>query len=250
NLRSVWDGQKAEILSPIARGEKGRFEKEFEKLKKAGLYRVYINGELHDISTEIPKLDKNKKQTILALIDKITLTKENKDRLFEAIESALKETGTMVAKVGKEERTYSRKNACPEHGISLGEMQPRDFSFNSPFGACAECHGLGFKMEFEPDLIMPNKSLSIVQGAITCYKNLMEGGWRIHQIREVAIKYDIPIDEPVSKIPKEKLDVILYGTKDKMKFKYESKTRGATYEYESDFEGIIPQLERLLHQTQ
>ncbi|HSB47754.1 MAG TPA: excinuclease ABC subunit UvrA [Candidatus Bilamarchaeum sp.] len=249
NLYSVWAGQKIEILWPLARGEKGMFEKEFEKLRKGGFYRLYVNGTLTDISDSLPKLDKNKKHAISVLVDKAALSAEGRERVHEAIESALKENGIMLARCGKEERMYSRKNACPEHGISLGEIQPRDFSFNSPFGACPECHGLGFKMEFDPDLIIPDRSLSIIDGAITCYGRLMEGGWRLQQVRDVAINNSIDIEVPVSRIPKEKLDVLLYGTKEKMKFKFESKS-GGTYQYEGEFEGIIPQLERLFHQTQ
>jgi excinuclease ABC subunit A len=263
-ILSNMGGMKIELLAPIARGEKGRFEKEFERLRKAGLYRVYVNGELSDISEAYPKLDKNKKHSISVLIDKLTAGKDEAVRLHEAIESALKEgNGIMLvrhhkAREGKSggggsgfaESFFSRKNACPEHGISLGEIQPRDFSFNSPFGACPECHGLGFKMEFDPDLIIPNRSLSITQGAIICYKSLMEGGWRMHQIQGVAESNGIDVEAPVSKIPKEKLDILLYGTKEKIKFHYQSKHSSSSYEYESDFEGVIPQLERLFHQTQ
>jgi excinuclease ABC subunit A len=250
NIVSVWNGQKVELMAPVSRGEKGRFEKEFERLRKAGLYKVYVNGELHDISSRMPKLDKNKKSTISVVIDKIALDGGSKERLHEAIEAALKEgEGIMITRSGKKETMYSRRNACPEHGISLGEIQPRDFSFNSPFGACPECHGLGFKMEFDPDLVMPDRSRSIADGAITCYKNLMEGGWRMQQIHAVASRNGIDLDMPVKDIPKEKLDVILYGMKDKMRFTYESRSRGSKFEYESDFEGVIPQLERLFHQT-
>ena len=248
-LRMKWPKTKIEILAPIARGEKGRYEKEFERLKKAGLYFVYVDGTLYGLNDEEPKLDKNIKHSISVRIDRVST--EDAERLHEAIESALKEgNGTLIAKNGKKETVHSKLNACPEHGISLGEIQPRDFSFNSPFGACPECHGLGFKMEFDPDLIIPDKSLSLVGGAITCYKGLMEGGWRLHQIREVAISNNVDIEAPVSKIPKEKLDIILYGTKDKMHFTYESKSSNAKYEYDSDFEGVVPQLSRLFHQTQ
>ncbi|MEW6722797.1 MAG: excinuclease ABC subunit UvrA [Candidatus Micrarchaeota archaeon] len=250
NILSNWEGEKVEILSPLARGEKGRFEKEFERLRKEGHYKVYVNGELEDISEEAPKLDKNKKHTILVLVDRVGADNSSRERLHEAIETALKDKGLAVARCGGEERLYSRKNACPEHGISLGEIQPRDFSFNSPFGACPDCHGLGFKMEFDPDLIMPDKSLSIIDGAIVCYGRLMEGGWRMQQVRDVAITNSIPIDKPVSRIPKEKLDILLYGTKEKVKFRFESKSSNSKYEYEGEFEGIIPQLERLFHQTQ
>jgi excinuclease ABC subunit A len=260
-LLSEWPGERAEILAPIARGEKGRFEKEFERLRKAGIYGAYVNGEKADISGEAPKLDKNRKNTISAIIDAVTLTQDNIGRIHEAIEAALKEgNGIMLARCAKKgqkekgdsgrEILFSRKNACPEHGISLGEIQPRDFSFNSPFGACPECHGLGFKMEFDPDLVIPDRSRSIAGGAITCYKSLMEGSWRMQQIQEVARNSRIDINAPVSKIAPEKLHVLLYGTKEKLQFKYESKTTSAKYEYERDFEGIIPQLERLFHQTQ
>jgi excinuclease ABC subunit A len=250
NLFSSSEGKKVEFLAPIARGEKGRFEKEFERLRKAGFYKVYVNGELLDVSAKNPKLDKNIKQTISVIIDKVTIETASKDRIHEAIESSLKEgNGVMIARCGKKETLYSRHNACPEHGISLGEIQPRDFSFNSPFGACPECHGLGFKMEFDPDLVIPDRSRSILEGAITCYKGLMEGGWRMHQVREVASNNGIDLEMPVSKIPKEKLDIVLYGTKNRMRFTYESRSGGSRYEYEGDFEGVIPQLERLFQQT-
>ena len=249
SLKSKWPKTKIEILAPIARGEKGRYEKEFERLKKAGLYFIYVDGQLYGLNDETPKLDKNIKHSISVRIDRVNT--DDAERLHEAIEAALKEgNGVMVAKNGKREKFFSKVNSCPEHGISLGEIQPRDFSFNSPFGACPECHGLGFKMEFDPDLIIPDRSLSIIDGAITCYKGLMEGGWRLHQIREVAISNGIDIDIPVEKIPKDKLDIILYGTRDKMHFTYESKSSNAKYEYDSDFEGVVPQLNRLFHQTQ
>ncbi|MBI5046248.1 ATP-binding cassette domain-containing protein, partial [Candidatus Micrarchaeota archaeon] len=252
NIFSVWTDQKVEIFAPIARGEKGTFEKELEKKKNAGFYSMYINGEKVDLSSsEIPKLNKNKKQNIITLIDGIMVKVENKDRINEAVETGLGEgNGTIVVKTENQEKFYSKKNACPEHGISLGEIQPRDFSFNSPFGACGECHGLGFKMEFEPDLIIPDKSASIINGAIRCYGKLMEGGWRLQQIREVAINKGIDIEAPIAKIPKEKIDILLYGAKDKMKFSFESKSGNSKYEYENTFEGIVPQLERLFHQTE
>jgi excinuclease ABC subunit A len=246
---SGWEGKKVELLIPLVRGEKGRFEKEFEKLRKEGHYKVYVDGALEDISENQPKLDKNRKHTLLVLVDRLAMGSGSKERLHEGIETALKETGTMVAKCGREERTFSRKNACPEHGISLGEIAPRDFSFNAPFGACPECHGLGFKMEFDPDLIIPDRSRSLAGGAIICYGRLMEGGWRLQQVRDVAVSNGIPLDAPVSKIAPEKLDILLHGAKDKVRFRYESKHGDSAYEYEGKFEGIIPQLERLFHQT-
>ncbi len=247
---SKWEGKKVEILAMVADGQKGRFENEFERLRKAGLYKLFVDGESISISESNPKLDKNRKHTISALIDRVSVEDGSIGRLHEAIEAALKEgNGILIARQGKQETRYSKLNACPEHGISLGEIQPRDFSFNAPFGACPECHGLGFKMEFDPDLVIPDRSRTIVGGAIVCYKGLMEGGWRMHQIREVATSHSIDLDIPISEIPKEKLDIILYGTKDRMKFTYESRSGGSRYEYESDFEGVIPQLERLFRQT-
>jgi len=250
NVLSSFAGAKADILAPIARGQKGRFEKEMLAARKAGLYTLYVDGERTDISGETPSLDKNKKHTIWILIDSIGVSEGERERLLEGIETALKNGGgVMGVRAGKEERLYSRVNACPEHGISLGEIQPRDFSFNSPFGACAECHGLGFKMEFDPDLIIPDRSLSIRQGAITCYKSLMEGSWRMEQISEVARSYGIDLRSPISSIPKDKRDLLLHGTKERLRFRHTSKSGNSTYEYESDFEGIVPQLERLFHQT-
>jgi len=251
SISEKWQEKKVEILAPVARGQKGRFEKELERLAKAGFYKVYVNGDIEDISQEIPKLDKNKKHTISVLIDKAKPETGNRERLFEAIEAALKEgNGTMIARHEDQEVFYSRLNACPEHNISLGEIQPRNFSFNSPFGACPECHGLGFKMNFDADLIIPNKNISIIDGAITCYNRLMEGGWRASQIQSVAYENDIDVHSPLKDIPKEKLDILLYGTDEKIRFKYKSKTHNSTFEYESDFEGVIPQLERLFRQTE
>ncbi|MFH1394044.1 MAG: excinuclease ABC subunit UvrA [Candidatus Micrarchaeota archaeon] len=247
-ILSSYAGRRIEIMAPIARGEKGRYEKELQALRKEGLYRLYIDGKKTDISEDLPKLDKNIKHNISVEIDRMTVTGDCMERLHEAIESALKTgNGIMIARSDGNEQAYSRKNACPEHGISMGEIQPRDFSFNSPFGACQECHGLGFKMNFDPDLIIPDRSVSISRGAITCYKSLMEGGWRMHQIKEVARRYGIDLKVPVSDIPQKKLDILLKGTDKKIKFTYEGKN--STYEYESEFEGIIPQLERLFHQT-
>jgi excinuclease ABC subunit A len=243
SISSSFDG-KVEILAPIARGEKGRFEKELEALRKEGLYTVYVNGEKMDISSQIPKLDKNIKHNISVLIDNVKT--DDGERLHEAVESALNYGSGIMSVNG---RLYSRKNACPEHGVSLGDIAPRNFSFNSPFGACAECHGLGFKMEFDQDLIIPNKKLSIAQGAITCYKSMMEGSWRQQQIREVAQNVGIRLDTPVEKIPKEKMRLLLHGTRERIRFRYQNKKKSSTYEYESDFEGVIPQLERLFHQT-
>lgn len=251
NLLSHWEGKKVEFLASISRGEKGMFEKEFERLRRLGLYKVYVDGELVDISEKLPKLDKNKKHTISALIDKLKMEKEDAQRLHEAIETAVSEgNGFLVAKCAKEERTYSMKNACPEHGVSLGELQPRDFSFNSPFGACPECHGLGFKMEFDEDLIIPERSLSIMEGAIVCFNRMMEGSWRVQQIEGVARKYKIPLRAPVSEIPKEKLNILLYGTDEKIDFTYKSKSQDSEYTYSSRHEGVIPLLERLYRQTE
>lgn len=237
---------KAEILAPIARGEKGRFGKELENLRKEGLYTVYVDSEKTDITGVIPELDKNIKHNISVLIDNVRISGDNRERIHEAVESALS-YGKGVLSV--EGRLFSRKNACPEHGISLGEIAPRNFSFNSPFGACQECHGLGFKMEFDPDLIVPDKRVSIANGAITCYKSMMEGSWRQQQISEVARNFGIDLRKPISSIPKEKLDLLLYGTQETIRFRYQNKSKSSTYEYESDFEGIVPQLERLFHQT-
>ena len=250
NLFQNWNGEKIEILATIVRGEKGRHERVFERLQKSGIYKLYVDGEQAEISEKIPELDKNKKHSISAIIDKLKLEEENKARLHEALESALKEgQGTLIIKKGEEEKPYSSKNACPEHGVSLGEIQPRDFSFNAPFGACPECHGLGFKMEFDPDLIIPDKTLSIMDGAIVCYKGLMEGSWRLQQITSVASEYGIDVRTPVIDIPKENFSKILYGTDQKVKFSFQNKNRSSKYEYEREFEGVIPQLERLFHQT-
>ncbi len=240
-LASLKKLDSVEVLAPIARGEKGTFEKELTKARQEGFYKAVIDKAKTDITDEIPKLNKNYKHEISIIVDNV---KDDEERLTEAIETALRVGNGMLIANGK---IYSKKNACPEHGISLGDLTPRNFSFNSPFGACSECHGLGFKMEFDPDLIIPDRSKSIMDGAIICYNKLMEGGWRISQIKGVAKNYGINLRVPVEKIPNEKLDIILRGTNEKVKFHYEGKN--SSFDYESEFEGVIPQLERLFHQT-
>ncbi|OIO24912.1 excinuclease ABC subunit A [Candidatus Micrarchaeota archaeon CG1_02_51_15] len=250
-LISSWPNLETELFYPLAHGVKGGFEKELAKLKALGFYTVYLDGNKEDLSESVPKPDKNRKHSILVFVDKVVCSSEEKTRLVEAIESALASNGVLIARNPQgEEKVLSSKNACPEHGTSFGEIQPRDFSFNSPFGACQECHGLGFKMEFSPDLIILDSSLSIKQGAITCYGRLMEGGWRAQQLMAVAREHGIRTNVPVSEISKKQLDLLLYGSEKKIRFTYESKKSGSAYEYENKFEGVIPQLERLYYQTE
>ena len=186
-LLAAWNGQKVELLAPIAGGRKAGSKRSSSGSGKPGSTRSTSTASSRPQPADAEAGQEQEAYASPSLSTNGPGYPQNKERLHEAIESALKEgKGVVIARIGKKETVYSRHNACPEHGISLGEIQPRDFSFNAPFGACPECHGLGFKMEFDPDLVMPDRSRSIAGGAIICYKNLMEGGWRMHQIHEVA----------------------------------------------------------------
>lgn len=158
---------KFQILAPVVRGKKGRHEKVFESAKKSGYLRVRVDGNMYELTEEI-KLEKNIKHSIEIIIDRLSIREGIEKRLTDSVENALKlGNGLMIVDViGGEEMTFSQNFACPDCGISIDEVQPRSFSFNNPFGACPDCYGLGYKMEFDEDLIIPDKSLSINQGAI------------------------------------------------------------------------------------
>ncbi|MFP4401271.1 MAG: excinuclease ABC subunit UvrA, partial [Candidatus Woesearchaeota archaeon] len=236
------------ILSPIVRQKKGTYEKLIEDLKKEGYSRARVNKEIIK-TTEKPKLERYKKHDIEIVIDRLNPSDpENRSRLVEAIENASQRSKGLVIILSedKKEFLYSSKMACPICGLTFEELQPRMFSFNSPFGACEECHGLGIKMDFDPDLILPDKSKSIIDGAIALYGK-MDMSWRLQQLQEVGKHFKFDMFTPISFFSEKQLDVLLYGTNEPIQGFW---SNGASMNMENGWEGLIPQSERLFHQTE
>ena len=218
-------GTKIRILSPIIYGEKGTQVDTLDKLRKDGYARVVIDNEDYDLSDEI-NLEKNKKHNILVVVDRLIIKEDIRSRLYEAIELACKlSKGKVVVDViGDKEIVMSEKYACPDCDFSLPELEPRMFSFNAPYGACHDCKGLGIKMKIDEDLVIPDRNKSIKDGGIVAI-NLSDATNIIYtQIDTVCNYYDIDMEAKIKDIPREKLDILLYGTPDILDFKYISKT--------------------------
>ena len=234
------------IFAPIARGKKGEYRKEFENLRKEGFGKVRIDGEIIDLENEIV-LDKKKKHNIEVLIDRINLEKsKDKTRIADAVELALMKGNGLILISSDKEYLFSEKFACPDCNISFGEIEPRIFSFNSPFGACPECKGLGYKIEIDPDLVIPDRSLSIIEGAITAWGNNIDT-YYMKMLRTVVEHYGYTVYTPIRDMDKKIVDIILYGTKDKIKFSFKGET--SQWTYEGGFEGVIRNLERRFRET-
>jgi excinuclease ABC subunit A len=242
--------KKIQILSPIIRQKKGTYEQLIKDLGAEGFARVYINKKIYE-TTEKISLDRYKKHDIYAVIDRIIPSPEDRQRLNDSIEQSIKKSGGFIVVLDEKdsETLYSTNNACPDCDINLEEIQPRMFSFNSPFGACEKCHGLGIKQEFDPDLIIPDKTKAIADGAIAVYKGVEEG-WRLQKLGAVAKEYGFDIFTPINKLKKNQLDILLYGSDKEFNFKISSKDRSSEYKFTGSFEGIIPEQERLYKQTE
>jgi excinuclease ABC subunit A len=246
-IREDISGQ-AIVLSPVVRQKKGTYEKLVSDLNKEGYTRVRVDKTIQRTDEEV-KLERYKKHDIEVVIDRLN-TKDH-SRLAEAVENALlKYEGLITVMDEKEkEHIYSAKMACPKCGIAFEELQPRMFSFNSPFGACEECHGLGIKMDFDEDLIIPDKELSIAEGAIAVYRNAIDG-WRGVHISALAKHYGFDVMAPVSELTEEQYDALMYGSDDKIRFRHASRNGEARFTYKGYWEGLLPQTERLYHQTE
>lgn len=235
---------KVTVLSPIVSQKKGTYEKQIAELGEKGFVRVRVNKEFYRSDEKI-SLDRYKKHDIEAVVDRIEGT--DFSRLTEALEKAITLSGGNVIIIADEaEKLYSSKNACATCGFSFEELEPRMFSFNSPFGACEECHGLGFKQEFDPDLIIPDKSKSIIDGAIALYGK-MEISWRGQQLQVVGAKFRFDLLTPIKKFSNEQIQVLLYGTPKPIKGFW---SNGASMNMDHGWEGLIPQSERLYKQTE
>ena len=239
------------ILSPVIIGRKGEYKNLLEKIKKDGFFRVRIDKTIYTLEEEI-EIDKNKKHDIEIVIDRIVLKEDIKNRLTESIELALKYSDGLVKIIlvdSNEEKIFSSRFACPVCGISLPEIEPRLFSFNSPFGACPTCQGLGFKMEVDPDLIIPDKNLSISEGAIKApgYQSL--DGFNYEIIESLSNYYDFDLDTPIYKIDKKALDILLYGTGGRFKVNYTGRD-GEEHHFYTHWEGIINAIQRRYKETE
>ena len=242
---------KIQVLAPIARGKKGEFVKEINDIRKQGFVRCRIDGEIVDLQDEI-KLSKTKKHNIEVVVDRLVIKDGIQSRLTDSVETATKiGNGLLIVDVnGESEELFSLNYACPEHGVSIEEMSPRMFSFNNPFGACKKCDGLGTFKEIDPDLIIPDKKMSINQGAIKASGwNVAEGSSIARMYMDALAKeYNFSLDMPVEMINDEGLNAILYGTNGK-KLKMKRVTSYGSGTYLSEFEGIINNLKRRYTET-
>lgn len=242
---------KIQVLAPIARGKKGEFVKEINDIRKQGFVRCRIDGEIVDLQDEI-KLSKTKKHNIEVVVDRLVIKDGIQSRLTDSVETATKiGNGLLIVDVnGESEELFSLNYACPEHGVSIEEMSPRMFSFNNPFGACKKCDGLGTFKEIDPDLIIPDKKMSINQGAIKASGwNVAEGSSIARMYMDALAKeYNFSLDMPVEMINDEGLKAILYGT-DGKKLKMKRVTSYGSGTYLSEFEGIINNLKRRYAET-
>ena len=246
-------GTRLQILAPIVRGKKGEHQKLLEEIKKEGFVRVRVNGEIREVYEEI-KLEKNKRHNIDVVVDRIIIREDSAQRLADSIETVLRLTeGLVIADViDGEEHLFSTKFACPHHGISIEELAPRMFSFNSPFGACPECNGIGYMKIVDPDLVIPDRDLTIREGAIDPWKSSSgnsENTYYYKMLDSMVKEYGLNVDTPIKDMPEEFIEDILYGVGNKtITFKYESKY-GGNRTYSAPFEGVIHNLERRYSQT-
>ena len=246
------EGTKIQLLAPVVRGRKGRHEKLFERAKKSGYVRVRVDGNMYELTEEIP-LDKNIKHNIEIVVDRLVVKTGIEKRLTDSVENVLNlaEGLLTVDVIGGEPINFSQSFSCPDCGISIEEIEPRSFSFNNPFGACPECYGLGYKMEFDIGLMIPDPSLSISQGAITVmgWQSCTDKGSFTRAILEALCKeYQFSLDTPFEEYPKEIKDILIHGTNGKeVKVHYVGQ-RGEGF-YDVAFEGLIKNVERRYRET-
>ena len=246
---SLPEGTKVQVLAPTVRGRKGEHIKEFDAARRSGYVRVRVDGNLYDLSEEI-KLEKNKKHTIEVVVDRLVIKEGVRSRLADSLETAIGLTGGIaIVDAEGEEMTFSSNYACPDHDISIEELTPRMFSFNAPYGACEKCTGLGTFLKVDPELVIPNKRLTIREGAIRASGwYYAEGGIAQMYYEGLAAHYGFSLDVPVKDLPKQAMEVLLYGTKgEKILMHREGGSMKGSYY--TDFEGIVNNLERRFRET-
>ena len=251
-ILSMPEGTRIQLLAPVVRGRKGEHVKVFDRAKKSGYVRVRVDGSMYELSEEI-KLDKNIKHNIEIIVDRLVVKEGIERRLTDSMENvlALAEGLMVVDVIGGEPITFSQSFSCPDCGVSVGEIEPRSFSFNNPFGACPECFGLGYKMEFDVDLMIPNKSLSIREGAISVMgwqSSSSEGSFTHALLQALSKEYKFSLDTPFEELPESVQNMIIHGTNGR---KVEVHYKGQRGEgvYPIAFEGLILNMERRYRET-
>ncbi|MCI0869285.1 MAG: excinuclease ABC subunit UvrA [Chloroflexi bacterium] len=247
------EGVRIQIMAPIVRRRKGEHKDVFEEARRGGFVRVRVNGEVHDLSDTFD-LDKKKWHDVEVVVDRLVVgDSAEQSRVADSVETALKMASgvVLVAVVDGEELIYSENFACVHCNISLGELEPRTFSFNNPHGACATCTGLGYRLEVDPDLVIPDKSLSIAEGAVQPWaRSGTMSPWYQSQLGSLARAFDFSTDVPVGDLPEDAIDVILYGTKGKrIRVRHDTK-KGKTYQWDAKFEGVCNNLQRRFNETE
>ena len=245
------EGTKIQLLAPVVRGRKGEHAKVFERARRSGYVRVRVDGSLYELSEEI-KLEKNNKHNIEIIVDRLVVKEGIERRLTDSIESvfALAEGQMVLDVIGGEELNFSQNFACPDCGISISEIEPRSFSFNNPFGACPECFGLGYKMEFDIDLIIPDRSLSLNQGAITVmgWQSCTDkGSFTNALLQALSDKYKFSLDTPFEELPEKVQDILIHGTTEKVNVHYTGQRGSGVYPIA--FEGLLKNVERRYRET-
>ncbi len=276
-IESLPDGSRILVLAPVVRGRKGTYQAVFEEIRKAGFVRARVDGTVHSLDDEI-NLDRYKQHNIDAVVDRLVISndgveedkKASRTRLTDSVETALKfgEGFLTISRVETREQAagtrkldtkpegndlhFSENLSCPVHGLSLPELEPRTFSFNTPHGACPDCQGLGNKLEIDPDLLIPDKDLTFNEGAIVAMEwsgPKEEGGYYWQSLEAAAGFFKVDLDKPVKDLTKEQLDIILYGTRGKeIPIKYKS-AKGHEFTFARDFEGVVGNLERRYRET-
>src|SRR5512138_3676272 len=278
-IEGLPEGSRILVLAPVVRGRKGTYQAVFEEIRKAGFVRARVDGTVHSLDDEI-NLDRYKQHDIDAVVDRLVISdhmseddkKAARSRLTDSVETALKfGEGFLTVSVLGEQKASARKPdataeargigkdlhfseslSCPVHGVSIPEIEPRTFSFNTPHGACPECQGLGNKLEIDPDLLIPDKDLSLNEGAIVAMEwsgPKEEGGYYWQALQAAAHYFGVDLDKPVRELTQEQVDLILYGTRGKeIPIKYKS-ARGHEFTFARDFEGVVGNLERRYRET-
>lgn len=250
-IMSLPEGTKILLLAPVVRGRKGQHEKVLEQARKSGYVRVFVDGKQYDLSEEII-LEKNNKHDIELIVDRLIIRPGIESRLADSIESVFRLTDgiVMVDVIGQERMTLSQKFACTDCGVSINDIEPRSFSFNNPYGACPECSGIGYMMHFDEDLMIPDKSLSINEGAIAVYgwqAAHKKGSWANSVLEALSKEFNFSLDVPYESYPKEIRDLLLYGTDRSVTFYYEG--RWGDRVHDLTFKGIINSVEKYYRET-